>query len=398
MRIAFVYDALYPFHPGGAERRVHELAVRLAARHEVHLVSWRYADGDPPPELLGITLHGVGPAPAFYGADGRRTVREAIAFSARALPHLLRHRYDVIDCSATPYVPVYACRAAAWMTRTPLVVTWHEFWGDYWGAYLEGRPLVARAARVLEAGCRRMGDAAVAVSSFTAGRLAATGPGPEVAVVPNGVPLGEIASAPPAQPAVDLLFVGRLIADKRVDDLLHAVARLADSRSALHCRIVGDGPERAALERLARELGIDAYVTFLGHVSDAEVYSHLQAAAVLVLPSVREGYGITVVEGQAAGAVPVVVRSPMSAAPDLVRDGVDGIVCDPGAEALAAAIGPLLDDSEARSRMAAAARAAAAERDWDRVASAMEEVYAGVARPAALRQAPAGAPGAVGDG
>lgn len=398
MRIAFVYDALYPFHKGGAERRVHEIAVRLAARHEVHLLSWRFAEGDPPPELDGLTLHDVGAAPGFYGADGRRTVREALAFATRAVPHLLRQRYDVIDCSATPYVPVYACRLASRLTRTPLVVTWHEFWGDYWESYLDNRPLVARAARLAEAGCRRMGDAAVAVSPFTAARLVDAGAGPGISVVPNGVSVAEIAGAARAEPATDLLFVGRLIADKRVDDLLHAVARLATSRPELQCRIVGDGPERTALERLAGELGVEANVTFLGHLPGTEVYGQLRSATVLVLPSVREGYGITVVEGQAAGAVPVVVRSPMSAAADLVRDGVDGVVCDPGPEALAAAIEPLLADAAMQSRMAVAARAAAAARDWEHAATAMEAVYAGVARTSSIHAARAQAGGAGSDG
>jgi glycosyltransferase involved in cell wall biosynthesis len=381
LRIALVYDALYPFHTGGAERRVHELAVRLAERHDVHLVSWRFpSDGagrrrEVPPELQEVTIHGVGDAPEFYGADGRRTVREAAAFSARVLPHLLRHRYDVIDCSATPYLPVYACRLAALLTRTPLVVTWHEFWGEYWDAYLEDRPMVARAARAAEAGCRRFGDVAVAVSPFTAERLAAAGPGPAVRVVPNGVPLAEINAATCAEPPADVVFVGRLIADKRVDDLLRAVALLSETHPGLTCRIVGDGPERAELQRLAHELGVETSISFLGQIDDAEVFGHLKSAAILVLPSIREGYGITVVEGQAAGAVPVVVRSPMSAAPALVRDGIDGVVCDSGPVAIAASIARLLDDPSATAALRAGALDSASRRDWHRAAADMELVY-----------------------
>ena len=106
LRIAFVYDALFPYVKGGAERRYHELARRLSQRHDVHMVSWTWWDGAPDESLNGLTLHGVGKPPALYGTDGKRTIREAAAFSARALPTLLRGRWDVIDCSATPYLPL----------------------------------------------------------------------------------------------------------------------------------------------------------------------------------------------------------------------------------------------------------------------------------------------------
>ena len=70
----------------------------------------------------------------------------------------------------------------------------------------------------------------------------------------------------------------------------------------------------------------------------------MKAARVFVQPSVREGFGMTVAEAQACGAVPVVVRSEASAAPDLVRDGVDGVVVDASASAISEAVSGLLGD------------------------------------------------------
>jgi glycosyltransferase involved in cell wall biosynthesis len=374
LRIAFVYDALYPHVTGGGERRYHEVARRLATRHDVHTVSWQFWEGGPTRQADGITNHGVGPAPAFYGTDGRRTVREAAAFSRRLLGHLLANRYDVIDCSATPYVPVYAAWLAARLTRTPLTVTWHEVWGEHWGAYLADRPAVASLARRLEAGCRRLGDRAVAVSPFTARRLEALGSGPPLDVIPNGVDGAAIAAVQPADSS-EVVFVGRLIADKRVDDLLRAIAlRDADNRPT-RCCIIGDGPERDRLEQLVGSLGLADSVTFTGWLPEDEVFSRLNAASVLAMPSIREGYGISVVEGMAAGAVPVVVRGPMTAASDLVTDGVDGLVCEPGPAALEAAISRLLDHPDGRAAMRDRARATAALHDWDRTALQLESVY-----------------------
>ena len=149
MKIGFVYDALYPYLNGGAEKRYHELSRRLAERHEVEWVTWRFWDEAPDPSLDAVRLRGVGRPGRFYGTDGKRTVREAASFAARIVPHLLRERYDVIDCSATPYLPLWGAWLATRVTGTPLVATWHEYWDGHWHSYLPHRPAVATVARRL---------------------------------------------------------------------------------------------------------------------------------------------------------------------------------------------------------------------------------------------------------
>jgi glycosyltransferase involved in cell wall biosynthesis len=376
LRIAFVYDALFPYVKGGAERRYHELARRLSQRHDVHLVSWTWWDGAPDESLNGLTLHGVGRPPALYGADGKRTVREAAAFSVRALPTLLRGRWDVIDCSATPYLPLASTWFASRLTGTRLTATWHEFWGEHWRTYLPERPVVARVAMAIESACRRLSDEVVAVSDFTARAMAL--PDGRVHIVPNGITMSEIDAAPlPTDPA-DILYVGRLIDEKRVDLLLDAAARLRQRVPGLTYSIVGSGPEAGSLQARSVGLGVADRVRFHGHLEAAETYGRIKAAKLLVLPSVREGFGMAVAEAQAAGTVPVVVRSPHSGAADLVRDGVDGVVVPPTAAALADAIAGVLADPRRLTAMGGAARASGAERDWERLTDRMEAVYAGL--------------------
>jgi L-malate glycosyltransferase len=375
VRIALVYDAMYPWVAGGAERRFDEIGRRLAQRHDVHLVGWRWWDGPATIEREGMTLHGLGRAPTLYGEDGKRTVREALAFSARLMPFLLRNRFDVIDCSATPYLPLYPAALARRLRGGRLVVTWHEFWGSHWDEYLPHRRLVASVARAIESGGRRVGDSVVAVSDFTARAMDMAGD-PRLAVAGNGVDVQAIAAAEPMPDGADIIFVGRIIDEKRVDLLLDAMALLHDRGMAARCAIVGDGPERPVLEARAAELGLsNSSVRFLGRVSDADVARHLRAARVVSMPSMREGYGLAVAEGQAAGAVPVVVRGEFSAASELVRDGVDGLLVEPSAEALADGIGTLLGDPARRERMASAAREAGAGRSWDAAAERMEQLY-----------------------
>ena len=372
LRIAFVYDALYPYVIGGGERRFHELATRLAERHDVHFVSWQFWDGPSRFERDGMTFHGVGRAPTLYGGDGKRTVREAASFALRALPVLLRNRWDVIDCSATPYVPLFSAALAGRLRRTPVVATWHEFWGDHWEAYLPHRPVVARLARWIEATSTRLGDAVVPVSDFTRRRI---GRG-DAHVVPNGLPLELIRSVERHEQPCDVLFAGRLIDDKRVEVIIDAIATLATRFPEVRCTIVGDGPDRAALERRATAQGVGDNVRFVGWLeSPVDVYRRMKAARVFAMPSVREGFGLAVVEAQACGAVPVVVRSVGSAAVDLVDDGVDGLLCEANAASLAAAIGRLLSHEGSRSAMAARARLHAERWSWNRLALDMELVY-----------------------
>jgi glycosyltransferase involved in cell wall biosynthesis len=177
------------------------------------------------------------------------------------------------------------------------------------------------------------------------------------------------------------VYVGRLIDEKRVDLLIAAVAQLGDEMPQLRCLVLGDGPQRAALEDQVARAGIGDQVRFLGQVEEADKAGLLKASRILVLPSTREGFGIAAIEGQAAGLVPVVVRSRHSAASTLLRDGVDGVVCEPEADALAGALRSLLRDPERLRRLQSAARQAAEAWDWNRVALQMESVYLEVARP-----------------
>ena len=375
MKIAFVYDGLYPYLKGGAERRYFELATRLGERHEVHYITWRHWGAARSAAHEGFTVHGVGAPRPFYGEDGKRTVGEAAAFALHVLPALRQRRYDVIDCSATPYLPLYACWVAARATRTPLVATWHEFWGDHWKAYLPERPVVAHMAQRIEAAARPLGDVRVAVSPFTAERLAAGSGGTIAHVVGNGVSIDAIKRIPRSRDASDIIFVGRLIEDKKVDVLLQVVHRLLDEFPVIRCTIVGDGPEREHLERLAASLSLGANVRFTGSMDDAQIFGLMKAAKTLALPSIREGFGITVIEAQASGCVPVVVRGPHTAAPDLVRNEFDGLVCDPTAESLAASLASLLRDPGRLAAMKARGKRSAVKSDWDQVAIQMEDLY-----------------------
>lgn len=164
-----------------------------------------------------------------------------------------------------------------------------------------------------------------------------------------------------SEPQVRLLFVGRLAPVKGLRILLEALAEARQTRPGLSLTIVGDGPDRAALEALAAPLG-DA-VIFTGALSQADVADRLAASDALVLPSFAEGVPVVLMEAMAAG-LPVLATQ-VAGVPELVENGVSGILVPPGdSDALRAGLLTLADDPARRAEMGRAGRAKVV-RDFD---------------------------------
>jgi glycosyltransferase involved in cell wall biosynthesis len=171
----------------------------------------------------------------------------------------------------------------------------------------------------------------------------------------------------------------QLFPRKGIRFLLEAGAELKSQFPDLKIVLAGDGFERPELARLAAELGIASDVTFLGWVPNVELPQYYRAAAVSVIPSLEEGFGIPAAE--AMGCEVAVVASDAGGLPEVVENGVTGIVVPRGdAKALAQAIGSLLADPQRRRVMGQAGRERALRLfDWDRSAQQFEEIYREVA-------------------
>ena len=160
-------------------------------------------------------------------------------------------------------------------------------------------------------------------------------------MIPNGVDLERFSPLPlPPHPVV--VVIANLIAYKRHDLFLHAIELVGRSISGARAVLVGEGPERSRLEKLAAELGIAERVEFRGEVAD--VRAHLADARVVALTSEHEGTPNALLEAMAMGRP--VVATPVGGIPDLVRDGVDGCLAEPTPAALSEAIGALLTDDD----------------------------------------------------
>jgi glycosyltransferase involved in cell wall biosynthesis/GT2 family glycosyltransferase len=196
--------------------------------------------------------------------------------------------------------------------------------------------------RVLQCWC----TAVIAVSSAVRGSLIAHGISAyRIAVVPNGVDLSRFET--PVRRSGDgsrFLFAGRILEQKGLDVLLDALAKIPGAT----LDVAGEGPLRAALERQAKELGIQDRVHFLGARDD--VPELLSATDCFVFPSRWEGFGLSLLEAMAAG-VPC-IASDLPPVRGIVNDGEDALLVPPGDhEALATAMRRIMTDAPLRQRL-----------------------------------------------
>jgi glycosyltransferase involved in cell wall biosynthesis len=339
--IALVTDAIYPYHCGGKEMRYHELISRLSDRAELHVYTMNWWRGARRHEGESATFHALCRYHPMYTGN-RRSIGQAVFFALACL-RLLGQRFDVLEADHMPYPQIIVLWLVATVRRKRFVVTWHEVWGrKYWQQYL-GR--AGALAWSLEWLAMRAPDHIVAASAQTADRLrAATGGRARLTVAPNGIDLDMVRATPPAGDPVDIVVVGRLIDHKRVGMLLDAVASLDVAGRQVTCRIIGDGPDRAALREQAARLGIEDAVDFRHDVGEQkDLYGLMKSARIAAFPSAREGFGIAVLEALACGLPVVTTSAPDNQARHLVARSARGIVCGESAAALAGALSDLLE-------------------------------------------------------
>ncbi|GAA3334769.1 glycosyltransferase [Amorphoplanes nipponensis] len=265
---------------------------------------------------------------------------------------------------------------AAGRLGVPLVITLHGL--DVTSQARRPGPRGRRHRRHLRAVFARAA-LIIAVSEFIRARAVALGADPaKVRVHHTGVPIAPLPA--PAPPRWDLVFVGRFVAKKGLDDLVEAAATVRDLRPRL--LFIGTGPLEPAIRARAAELGLDA--TFLGAQDATVVRRSLAEAKVFVSPSKTapdgdtEGLPTTILEAGSAG-LPT-ISTYHSGIPEAVVPGETGLLCPEGDRgALAAAIRRLLTDDELRARLGREARRhTEAHFDLDKQTERLQELYEAV--------------------
>jgi glycosyltransferase involved in cell wall biosynthesis len=393
MRVCLIYDCLFPHTVGGAERWYRGLAERLSRDgHEVTYLTLRQWPRGTDPGVSGVDVRVVGPRMQLYSGPGRRRVLPPVIFGAGVLWHLLRHgrRYEIVHTCSFPYFSLLAAGLLRPLRRYRLVVDWFEVWTrQYWREYL-GRA-GGDAGWLVQRLCTRVPQHAFCFSRLHAARLRQEGLQGEIAML-AGVYDGPLEARPVREPEPLVVFAGRHIPEKGVPAIPPAIARARQHLPRLRAAILGDGPDRPEVMRLAGRLGLDGVIDVPGFVSAETVDDLLGRALCLLLPSSREGYGLVVIEAAAQGTPSIVVAGLDNAAVELVADGVNGVVAPLGSpDDLAAAIVRINDAGAALRRSTAAWFAANARNlSLQRSLETVVRSYTGLLGPPVPGSSPAG--------
>jgi glycosyltransferase involved in cell wall biosynthesis len=348
-------------HPqgGGSEVFVEEVGRRLAAAGR----------------RVTIFCAGHGNAPREEVVDGVRFLRRGswrTVYLWAGVYHLLgrfgRHEVVVDVQNAVPFFsPLYCGR--------PVVVLVHHVHREQWEMIFGRR--VARAGWWIESRLSPAvyrGASYVAVSEATKADLVALGvPADRISVVRNGSPeLGGVPAKPEAA-VPTLSYLGRLVPHKRVELLLDAAAELRREIPELRVRIVGRGPWDEVLRRHSERVGLQGVVTFEGFVDEEAKRRILAESWVLVLPSVKEGWGLAVMEAAAEGTPAVAFRT--GGLRESILDGETGFLAEDYA-GFVMGLRLFLSSRELRRRLGAAAASHAGRFTWGGAGEALERVLA----------------------
>ncbi|MFQ6061285.1 MAG: glycosyltransferase family 4 protein [Thermoplasmata archaeon] len=196
-----------------------------------------------------------------------------------------------------------------------------------------------------------------------------------IVYIPNGVDLERFAHSSKPGDLTRFLFVGRIVRQKGLENLVRASSLLKTKGLNFSVSIVGVGPLEDEIRILAHDLGVEDHISFFGHVSDEDLVRMYSESDAFVLPSVWEGLPLTLLEAWAAG-LPVIATD-VGGIRDLCRDGENALVVPSrNDEALAEAMQKLIEDRNLQRKLGANGRnLVASGYTWSQVAKRTMEVY-----------------------
>lgn len=352
---------------GGIESYLRDLAVKLrAAGHRPEVITATPGADDRQDD--GVVVHRL-PTPRLPGWD--------VIFTPSALARLRRliDGFDLVHGHSLYSPLAHASMFVARQRGIPSVLTSHSLLSPAGVLGFSAWKAWARWPTVL-----------TAVSSLAAAETRVASGRERVHVIANGIDPAPAPAEPchrRARPVV--VSVMRLHRRKQPLDFVRVIPRVdaqlrPDERPDFV--LVGDGPERARVERLAVKLGVQHRLQRTGALPRAQVRALLQRADLFVLPTVREAFGIAILEARAAGLPVVALRG--TGAADLVEHGRNGLLAESASE-LADPIATLCRDGTLCARLAASARAGLERFSWATVLERHLDVYA-LARGATFEQ------------
>ena len=374
MRVALFTECYHPIVNGVVVSVATFASALIRQGHDVHIFAPRYfgyCDREPNVHRLRTLSR---PTWTMYPLT--------LPFSTNFYKSLLdREPPDIVHANHPFLTGGEARRVARRLTR-PLVFTYHTIIRAYAHYVPFPQPIVRRLAVQISRNYANSASCVIVPTQATADLLRSYGVKTRLEIIPTGLDMHLIAAVP-RQPirvryhipeGVPLVcYSGRLAKEKSLDLLLKAFQQVRKSHPEAHLLLVGGGPWEAAIRECADVLGVADRVRFTGFLSRSDVFDCLAEAEVFAFPSLTDTQGLVVLEAMALGCPAVAVHS--GAVVDIIREGVDGLIVSPTAEALADGLGRVLASSELRNQLASQAQQRAQEFTAEKMTHRLVAVY-----------------------
>ena len=358
---------------GGGEVWSWQVAKHLVRKgNDVDILTYKHPEKPHDEKIEGVNIRRIG---AFPISGVQSYFKRATIQGIGVINKGLKLDFDIIQASQT--FPLLPSSFLSKMKKRPLVAVYHDIYG--YSFSLKDKGLLRGVIRgsVEHITLKMNYDAIIAVSRSTMKKLLKYGIDEEkIKVITGGVdlkmidPIKEEKTSTPS-----ILFVGRLVPHKRVEDLLKAFSIVLKTNPKTNLYIVGTGKHKDFLQEYASSLNLEKKVTFTDYVTESEKIRLMKKAHVLVLPSIMEGFGLVLIEAMACKTP--VIATDLGGPKEVVVDNETGFLVEPfNPKALAEKIGSIINDEKFRTRMGEAGRRRVEELyTWDKTADNMIQLY-----------------------
>ena len=361
IKIAIIVALFPPKRLAGTEIATYQIAEHLAQRgHEVHVIT-SLDDGLPKVSCeKGFHIYRLPKIKTRFIGD--------LIFWASIVWTLRKVKPNIVHAQSLG-IGIPALLSSR-LLNLPYVI-----YGRGSDVYLPAQFIKLTAKAVL-----KNANAAIALTEHMKGVMQSTY-SRDVVVVPNGISIREGSGRQRDRGNTNMrvLFVGRLHPVKGTRYLLDAINIVHEELPEVKLILVGDGEEREHLENLTDNLELRECVEFVGRVQHERVLDYMDQAEVFVLPSLSEGFPVTILEAMASGLPVVATR--VGGIPDIIEDSINGYLVDTmDQEQIAEALLRLLQNEELRKGISDKNRETAEKYQWDTVAATLEGIYQGSLR------------------
>jgi len=375
MKIALISTWFPPFIVGSGNR-FYEVGRRLSKDHEVHVYTTGIEGGLNEEYMDGMHIH------RYCRHDITKSVeKESYILNLKFSLHLLKKNlelvtknnyFDIIDCNIVSKTLPYASYFISKSKHVPLIETWHEVW--YKENFEQYSSMMAIPGFYLELFMPKLSDFNIAVSETTKMRLInllKVNPD-KISVISNGVDLKKFNAICAEKKYGRIIYVGRLESHKCVDTLLFAYHQLKKRYTDIELILIGKGPQKEYLINLSKKLDIED-ITFLDPMPYDQLITAMKSSWILVLPSIREGQGIVLLEAMAAGTPPIAVNAEGSAVGDVITNNYNGLLVVQGN--IENAMEKLLTNEDLYASLRKNGLEFVKDYDWDKIAERTAQIY-----------------------